>query len=117
MIKLYCAGIHTVYSVAKFDNLTKSHRFAVLCRKMRQDARPKGNVLIQVLFGKAIMTQLKFRGPNILKVCIKNTKRIEVCDVVASDLVCSYKKLYLKNEDNLPEKGTQRMRLQVLTFR
>jgi hypothetical protein len=53
--------ILTVDTLAKFDDFTQTHGFAVLCREVRQNTGTKGDLLIQIAFREAIPTELQLR--------------------------------------------------------
>ena len=62
---------------------------------MRENTRPKSNLLIQIFLGKAVVAEFELRRPDILQVGVEDTQRIEISDVMASNLVGSDEQLNL----------------------
>lgn len=56
---------------------------------MRENTRTKGELLVEVFFGPAVVAEFEFGGHDVLEVGVENAERIKVSDMVAADLVCS----------------------------
>lgn len=62
---------------------------------MRENTRPKSNLLVQIFLSKTVVTELELRRPDVLQVGVEDTKRIEISDVMTSNLVGSDEQLNL----------------------
>jgi hypothetical protein len=56
---------------------------------MRKDAWAKRYISVKVALSESITAELKFRRANVRKIGVKNSKGIEISNVMTSYLVCT----------------------------
>lgn len=62
---------------------------------MWQDTWTEGNLLIQITFGETVSAELQLGWIDIVQIGVKNTKRIQVSYVMATNLIRSNEQLDL----------------------
>ena len=63
--------------------------------EMWEDSGTKGNVVVEVALGEAIAAQLEFRRLDVGQVSIENAQRVELGEMMASDLISTNEELNL----------------------
>lgn len=62
---------------------------------MWEDSGTKGNVVVEIALGEAIAAQLEFRRLDVGQVSIENAQRVELGEMMASDLISTNEELNL----------------------
>jgi len=63
--------------------------------EMWEDSGTKGNVVVEIALGEAIAAQLEFRRLDVGQVSIENAQRVELGEMMASDLISTNEELNL----------------------
>jgi hypothetical protein len=85
----------TVDALAEFDDIPEFHSVVLLCGEVREYARTKGDIFIEIALSETIATELEFGGLNISQIGVENAEGVKFCNVVTTDLVCTDEKLDL----------------------
>jgi hypothetical protein len=94
--KTNAEGPLTVDPLTKVNDLTQLHRFAILCSEMRQDTRAKANILVKIALREAISTEFKLWRLSVCKVCIEDSKGVQISNMMSAHLVSPNEELDLK---------------------
>jgi hypothetical protein len=94
-------SIPTVHPLELIDDLAKSHLVVLdLASESWQDTSTKLEGSAQVLLGPAVIVELQLRWDLVREVGVGDVQRVEVGNVVASDLVSANEELDLANSQS-----------------
>ena len=85
--KVHTKWILTVDALADLDDLTKRHGFVVFSRKVRQNTGSESDLFLEVTLGESEVTEFQLGRNVIAQVGVHDAERVEVGDVMATNLV------------------------------
>lgn len=86
----------TVDGLARLDNLAKRHPFRAGFLEARQDTRSKLKLLVEVTLRPPVVLDSQFGRHVVVEVGSIDAERVQVGDVVTTNLEGTYEKLYLQ---------------------